>query len=233
MILAPEELLPLYARHAPNRTTSSNPAQHELYGDLQEAVYNAQSAEMLALFTSPPPLNYGALIMSSGAHWTESVFGKLSAPDEIVAFFSAALTLWLQRVAEALALTTAPAWGTAVTWRGATSGGTPRRVIVRGATWGSEDCLLSVVRLGGPRAHVVPLSRPYYNWAWIPRLNEAAERAVAAADNPFIHYLPIERPAMLRPDAHVLPDCMHLAAGTGAMESWTEYIAHFLWAERH
>ncbi|KZV92261.1 hypothetical protein EXIGLDRAFT_614623 [Exidia glandulosa HHB12029] len=231
VIMAPEELLPLYARVAPDKTKSANPEIRELYGNIEEVVFNAHSAEVLALFTSPPPLNYGALILSSGAHWTDTVFGALESPSEIISFFGATVAHWVTRVAEALAPVSRPSWATSVSWSGFTSSGKPRQVVVRAANWGSEDCLSDKVRWGGPTPHIPPLTKPFWNWGWIPLLNEAAQRAVSEAQHPQIHYLPIERPAMLRPDAHVLPDCLHIATGTGAMETWTEYIAHFLWAE--
>ncbi|EJD41251.1 hypothetical protein AURDEDRAFT_90398 [Auricularia subglabra TFB-10046 SS5] len=230
-ILAPEELLPLYARVAPDRVKSDNPDPEALYGNLQEALFNLDSSEVLALFTSPPPLNFGTLIISTGAHWTQSVFGALHGYEEILEFLGHTARLWLERVAEALKPVASPKWSTAQRWLPKTSAGYKRRVVVRSANWGSEDCMTEAVRMGGAVDEVPVLKQNKYNWDWITKMNDMFEKVVKEFDHPLVHYLGIERPCLMRPDAHVLPDCLHIAAGTGAMETWTEYIAHFLWSE--
>jgi hypothetical protein len=63
---------------------------------------------------------------------------------------------------------------------------------------------------------------------------------------PNIYYLPIDRPARLRPDAvsrslasslayltpcflqHATGDCLHIMTGAGILEGWTHYIWQFI-----
>ncbi len=45
---------------------------------------------------------------------------------------------------------------------------------------------------------------------------------------PDIHFLPIDRPALLRPDAHATGDCLHIMSGAGVLEGWTHYIWHYV-----
>lgn len=73
---------------------------------------------------------------------------------------------------------------------------------------------------------------------------------------PDIHFLPIDRPALLRPDAvsavdtlllstsarliaflcvcdgqHSAGDCLHIMTGAGVLEGWTHYIWHYITRE--
>jgi hypothetical protein len=70
-----------------------------------------------------------------------------------------------------------------------------------------------------------------------------------AARYPDIHYLGIDRPALLRPDAvraalslrssarglmtlqHAAGDCLHIMSGAGVLEGWSHYIWHFVTRE--
>ena len=45
---------------------------------------------------------------------------------------------------------------------------------------------------------------------------------------PSLHFLPIDRPALLRPDAHASGDCLHFMTGAGVLEGWTQYVWHFV-----
>jgi len=66
-----------------------------------------------------------------------------------------------------------------------------------------------------------------------------------ADEYPDVHFLAIERPARLRPDAvslfdpfisfiylsftqHATGDCLHIMAGAGVLEGWTHYIWHYV-----
>ena len=49
-----------------------------------------------------------------------------------------------------------------------------------------------------------------------------------SASFPDIFYLPIDNPALLRPDAHASGDCLHIMAGAGVLEGWSHYIWHFV-----
>jgi hypothetical protein len=54
---------------------------------------------------------------------------------------------------------------------------------------------------------------------------------LASSFYPDVNFLPIDRPAQLRPDGHGSGDCLHLMTGTGVMEGWTRYLQHFVTCE--
>ena len=57
------------------------------------------------------------------------------------------------------------------------------------------------------------------------------QRVLASPEYRDIHFLPIDRHALLRPDAHVASDCLHFMTGAGVLEGWTHYIWHFVTVE--
>ena len=59
-------------------------------------------------------------------------------------------------------------------------------------------------------------------------LTLCAQAVLADRAYPDVHYLPIERPALLRPDAHSGGDCLHVVAGAGVLEGFSHYIWHFV-----
>ena len=57
------------------------------------------------------------------------------------------------------------------------------------------------------------------------------QAVVESRKYPDIHFLPIDRPALLRPDAHSAGDCLHIMSGAGVLEGWTHYIWHYVTRE--
>ncbi|KAH7097528.1 hypothetical protein BKA62DRAFT_716269, partial [Auriculariales sp. MPI-PUGE-AT-0066] len=233
VIMDPDELVEVFAKAYPERASKPTPQIKDIFGTSQEVFYHFPASEQLEMFTSPPPLNYGLLVANSAAHWTQSVFEALDGPDAIIDFFAHATRSYITRITRAFDGGQArPKWTSAPRYSSRTSSGHARRVVFRSATTGTDDCLSSDWRELGPSREVPPMNANHWNWRWIWRLNEEVANAVAATNHPMIHYLPIDRPALLRGDAHVLFDCVHFAAGTGAMETWTDYIANFVYRER-
>lgn len=125
----------------------------------------------------------------------------------------------------------------------------PKQVIVRAYLPGHDDCH----EQRAPWKVVRPGSPEMWNWNEIGQLNDAFEvrfpplealtlpnsreadtlsQAVLESRRyPDIHFLPIDRPARLRPDAHSSSDCLHLMAGSGVLEGWTQYIWHYVTVE--
>ena len=59
----------------------------------------------------------------------------------------------------------------------------------------------------------------------------ASQAVLDSRKYPDIHFLPIDRPALLRPDAHSAGDCLHIMSGAGVLEGWTQYIWHYVTVE--
>lgn len=120
-----------------------------------------------------------------------------------------------------------------------------REVVVRGYTPGHEDC--HAEREPWEEFHPeIAFRWRWFNWAWIHSdMNEmfevrfcllrsrrhgltSAQKILASPRYPDLHFLRIENPALLRPDAHGPSDCLHLMSGSGVLESFTQYVWHYV-----
>ena len=63
------------------------------------------------------------------------------------------------------------------------------------------------------------------------RLRRDLQKVFSSRRYPDIHFLPIDRHALLRPDSHVASDCLHFMTGAGVLEGWTHYIWHYVTVE--
>ena len=63
------------------------------------------------------------------------------------------------------------------------------------------------------------------------RLRRDLQKVLSSRRYPDIHFLPIDRHALLRPGAHVASDCLHFMTGAGVLEGWTHYIWHYVTEE--
>ncbi|KAG8678708.1 hypothetical protein FRC08_017566 [Ceratobasidium sp. 394] len=59
-------------------------------------------------------------------------------------------------------------------------------------------------------------------------MNEAFKDAIQSQGNSQMRFLGLDRPALLRPDAHALSDCLHIQVGAGIFEGWARYVWHFM-----
>ncbi|BGP52442.1 hypothetical protein JCM10450v2_008420 [Rhodotorula kratochvilovae] len=158
--------------------------------------------------------HYRALIFSTGAHFSARQFDFNGADDALenaapTEFFRFALRTWLARVSDAMQ-------------EGGRGQG--KEVLVRPTNTGHDGCHDA----RGPLEEVDRGASVMWNWKELWRMNEAAEDIVRDAAHPQLHFLDLNRPAALRPDAHTNVDCLHLAIGTGVVEGWTRYIAYWL-----
>ncbi|PCH35913.1 hypothetical protein WOLCODRAFT_107936 [Wolfiporia cocos MD-104 SS10] len=180
------------------------------------------------LLLAPAPLRYGTLVISTGGHWTTTLLSGLadaSLPangiENVIAFFGRAMEAWAARVQRMLDEhregERRKSW-----W--ARSGGAEKRVVVRAYLPGHEDCHDE----REPWTAWKPYRWNWYNWANIGEMNGVFESVLASLRFPDIHFLPIDRPALLRPDAHVASDCLHIMTGAGVLEGWTHYIWQFV-----
>jgi len=102
-----------------------------------------------------------------------------------------------------------------------------REVVIRPYLPGDDACHTKEVLWTEPLTQPRDLKGASYNWEWIPKFNALFKEAARQRDHPNIHYVDIERPGRLRPDAHALSDCLHLTVGAGVIEGWTQYIHYY------
>ncbi|KAG6836542.1 hypothetical protein H0H93_006922 [Arthromyces matolae] len=167
---------------------------------------------------------YSTLVVSTGGHWTTSLFGGY-LPDRPPAFegakpglegvidlFEHAIRKWAGDVQSALDARK-------------DIGGRKRQVLVRAYLPGHNDChnIKDIWR------EVNPEGSNLYNWGQIWRYNDIFERILSERERyPDVHFLSIDRPGRLRPDAHTTSDCLHIMTGAGVMEGWSHYIWHYV-----
>ncbi|KAF8577999.1 hypothetical protein K439DRAFT_1639198 [Ramaria rubella] len=193
-----------------------------------ESTWDLDPNTYLSIFLAPlPEANYRTLVISTAGHWTTTLFSGFhndeaegSGLRDLLAFFYEAMNLWIGIIAKALEE------ANRVNERGIN--GKQRQVIVRAYAHGHESCHNSDVELAGPLdKYEAPVSN-WYNWSWIRKFNSVFESLITQRAHPNIHFLPIDIPALLRPDGHTTGDCLHLLTGAGILEGWSEYISYFI-----
>ncbi|KIY64297.1 hypothetical protein CYLTODRAFT_493228 [Cylindrobasidium torrendii FP15055 ss-10] len=201
----------------------------------KEAAWSLDFDYVRELFQKPlPEANYGTMVASTGGHWTTTLFAgyrdesKASEGygiDGVVAFFEQAMTKWAGDVQDALDESQG----------GRKSGGVvqangkkaPRQVVIRAYLPGHEDCHDHKKAW----TDIQPMRWFWYNWGNIWQYNDVFERVLSSPSFPNVHFLGIDRPARLRPDAHVASDCLHIMTGAGVLEGWTHYVWHYVTVE--
>ncbi|KAF9000458.1 hypothetical protein BDQ17DRAFT_1359645 [Cyathus striatus] len=175
---------------------------------------------------SLPGANYATMIVSTGGHWTTTLLSGLkdeSKPgdgiDSVLQLFEVSMQYWAKEVQERL-------WSAQ---RGSRGRGMRRRVLVRAYLPGHEDCHSH----REPWKEIVPFVWGWYNWGRFGSLMGFLRFKVVSDKTkyPDIHYLGIDRPARLRPDAHTTGDCLHIMTGAGVLEGWSHYIWHYVTRE--
>lgn len=196
-----------------NQDPSSQYTKAEsLFGD--ESFWSLSPSEYMATFLdSPPDANYGTLVVSTAGHWTTTALPAFHDEDagesagfgihNVLAFFKVAMRTWAGEVQDA------------ITKYRINGGRRPKQVVVRAYLPGHENCH----NLFEPTETITPWVYTWYNWPWIPDFNTEFQVSVSrrlrglrmltfpskellsSSEFPDIHYLPIERPGRLRPDA--------------------------------
>ncbi|KAF5335124.1 hypothetical protein D9611_010904 [Ephemerocybe angulata] len=227
ILYSQEELVQMHHDYYPSFPSSENLFSDEKTWSLSPEVY-------LDTFTAPLPLaNYATMIVSTGGHWTTSLFSGYRNPlkegmgvDGVVSFFDDVAKRWTLHVQQRL-------WSDQAENSFVAPGRSPwveggrrkRRVIVRPYLPGHPDCH----KRREPSQEVEVLDHEVYNWKHIWKYNHIFESILSnRRAYPDIHYLPIDRPGRLRPDAHATGDCLHIMTGAGVLEGWSHYISHFL-----
>ncbi|KAF8604834.1 hypothetical protein BDV93DRAFT_491604 [Ceratobasidium sp. AG-I] len=213
--------------HASSLSAPNSTVPKTLFGPTASESYNLSPGTYLSIFTAPlPEANYRVLLLSTAGHWTTATLPGARDPDNVqeeatnpavFRTFQEAVRVWTSKVTTALLDSRLS---------GASPGGVKsqdRQVLIRAYLPGHEyDCHAEP----GPLSEVRKFSRDYYNWSWVGKMNEAFRDAIRAG-SPQIRYLNVDRPALLRPDAHALSDCLHIQIGAGIFEGWATYVWHF------
>ncbi|PPQ71346.1 hypothetical protein CVT26_011983 [Gymnopilus dilepis] len=191
----------------------------------EEAVWTLPLDEYMSEFFQPlPKANFATMIVSTGGHWTTALFSNTSQPgiEGVLALFEGAMDTWAQKVQQALWDANRPVDSRSLALKHEQA---RKRVVVRAYLPGHESCHDS----RKPWTEVQPFVWNWYNWGEIWRFNAIFERMLSSKEKyPDIHFLPIDRPGRLRPDAHTTGDCLHIMTGAGVLEGWTQYIHHFV-----
>jgi hypothetical protein len=227
LLLSQEELISLH------KQTHSEDDGFSLFSE--EGTWSLSPSYYLSeLFLGPlPQANYANLIVSTAGHWTKTLFGGYSDEptddgtpqhgegiEGLIAFFHEAMESWADQVQDAV---NRDRDGVVL----ASGERARRQALVRAYLPGHEDCH----NYRKPWTKIQPFKWNWYNWASIWKFNEAFETVVSKPQYSDIHYLAIDRPARLRPDAHATGDCLHIMTGAGVLEGWTNYIWQFVTRE--
>ncbi|KAH9942482.1 uncharacterized protein BXZ73DRAFT_88044 [Epithele typhae] len=239
LLMFPSRLDALYRQIHPaskylhNRTTLFNS---------NEAVWNLSPEEYVGMLTTPRPAGgYSALIVSTGGHWTTHLFEALRDASlvgegifNIVDFFRDAMRVWADDVQALLYQDAALAGGG---WPHLAPGGrlvragarskSAHQVLVRAYLPGHDGCHDA----SAPVERYTKEMSTSWNWEQIGDMNRAFADVLREGVYPDIHYLGIDGAALLRPDAHVASDCLHVMTGAGVLEGWTQYIWHYVTVE--
>ncbi|KAF6744888.1 hypothetical protein DFP72DRAFT_60340 [Ephemerocybe angulata] len=219
-----------------------------LFGD--EVNYTLSPDVYLDIFFKPlPEGNYKTLITSSAGHWTTNNFhgyhresegadvststtgladskNPVMGYDGLLQFYGEVVERWANKIQDAFDVHMGKTKG---------AGYPPGRekepqAIVRAYLPGHEDCH----NIRQPATTIPNYTWNWWNWGEIWKFNRIWENLLKlnekAGIKPFknVHFLRIDRPGRLRPDAHATGDCLHIMAGAGVMEGWTHYIWHYV-----
>ncbi|KAK2464327.1 hypothetical protein APHAL10511_003784 [Amanita phalloides] len=217
-LLSQQELVEIYRDANPDA-----PKDFKLFSDVP--VWTLSPSEYLEIFTAPlPRANYRTMIVSTAGHWNTMEFAGLRDEskssegygiDGVLKLFGSAMPRWANVIQSTLTRHKLADIG-------------KRRVVVRAYLPGHEDCH----KYREPWTTIQPFEWNWFNWAYIWEFNQIFETVVSDRNlYPDIDFLGIDRPARLRPDAHTTGDCLHIMAGAGVLEGWSEYIWHFVTRE--
>ncbi|KAI8462173.1 hypothetical protein BY996DRAFT_4536188, partial [Phakopsora pachyrhizi] len=176
-----------------------------LFGD--DMVFDGNTTMYTSAFLDPK-FRYSKMIASSGAHYTQKLFQNRPL-YQIAEIYHKNFEHWAELMLKTL--------------QDPKSKG--KKIFYRTATSGHDRC--NDARSTGPWSEEHILETPVYNWQTIPLFNKIADNIMTNLQQPRFQLLEIDRPAMLRPDAHLLIDCLHFTVGSGVVEGWTEYVYNY------
>ncbi|EPQ56891.1 hypothetical protein GLOTRDRAFT_73361 [Gloeophyllum trabeum ATCC 11539] len=218
LLLSQDELRSLHRRLHPEMYARN--ASFSLFSE--EQTWSLSPTEYMPILFGDPPNHYATLVTSTAGHWTTTLFAgyrdESVGEDEgygiqgVLQFFNEAMEYWASEVQR---------------YFDTHKGRERRQVIIRAYLPGHEDCH----NHREPWTEYKEFDWKWYNWFWIRDFNRIFQSVLSSPRYPDIHFLPIDRPASLRPDAHSTGDCLHIMTGAGVLEGWSHYIWHYITRE--
>ncbi|KZT04371.1 uncharacterized protein LAESUDRAFT_658093 [Laetiporus sulphureus 93-53] len=238
LLLDRPELEALYAELYPSGAEADGEAlrlpSKPLFSD--EQFWSMSPREYVReIFLQPAPLRYSTLVISTAGHWTTTLMSGFADPAQpgdgiagVLGFFGVSMQRWAEEVQGMMDGYREEEERRSGRWFGlGRRGGVERQVVIRAYLPGHEDCHDE----RRPWTEWKSFRWNWYNWGSIKDFNRIFEETLSSPAFPDIHYLPIDRPALLRPDAHSAGDCLHIMTGAGVLEGWTHYIWHYVTRE--
>ncbi|KAF8802701.1 hypothetical protein BYT27DRAFT_7215206 [Phlegmacium glaucopus] len=226
LLLSKDELISIHTSSQPQNVSLNDTT---LFSD--ERLWTLPIAEYLNEFLVPlPEANYATMVVSTAGHWTTTVFSKVEPPgiNGVLNLFEVAMEKWAEEIQSTLQKHPRDedaAYLSRFPLKSPMLKRKERRVVIRAYLPGHESCH----DFRKPWDKIQPFQWNWYNWNEISQFNEIFEKLLLSRDRfPNIHYLGIDRPARLRPDAHATGDCLHIMTGAGVLEGWTHYIWQYI-----
>ncbi|KIJ34838.1 hypothetical protein M422DRAFT_34933 [Sphaerobolus stellatus SS14] len=190
-------------------------------------VWDLDPSVCVPIFLAPlPEANFRTMIFNTAGHWTVGTLPGFEASGlgytQMLEFFSLSMDSWIRSMVDMLEHAKEDDEANGIKRK------RERQIVVRGYNPGHDACNLAQNRLGGPLEEWNEGWTHSWNWKWIRKFNGIFENLIQTWNHPNIHYLPLEKIGLLRPDVHVLGDCLHILTGGGVIESWSEYISYFM-----
>ncbi len=168
-------------------------ANESIFSD--EAAWNLSPEEYVKIFTSPLPQgNYATMVVSTGGHWTTTLFSGLKDTsmfkdgiENVLGFFSEAMEAWAREVQALLDDAEEAEWANRRFSIGRSRGRkmAPRQVVARAYLPGHEDCHDH----RDPWTSYKPGRWGWYNWNQIGDFNDAFEVRVRCSPVCFLTVL--------------------------------------------
>jgi len=226
LLLSKDELISIHKSSQPENITLDDTS---LFSD--EVIWTLPVAEYLNEFLAPlPKANYATMVVSTAGHWTNYLFPNVEPPgmEGILRLFDAAMGRWAEEVQSALRADARNRDTYLPRSRLGSQKRKERRAVIRAYLPGHNNCH----DIRHPWNEIQYAEYEPWNWGDIPKFNAIFEKLMLSRDRfPNIHYLGIDRPARLRPDAHTTGDCLHIMSGAGVIEGWTHYILQYITRE--
>ncbi|KAH7097966.1 hypothetical protein BKA62DRAFT_714672 [Auriculariales sp. MPI-PUGE-AT-0066] len=176
-------------------------------------VFTQSALDWLGAYDAKYPAGkYNTLVLSSGGHWVPSLFkGLPGGSPEVLRLWRVAMHLLTARLVAMLN----------------DEKNKTRVVLFRSAVQGHESCKEEWSRKAEPLTRPRELKKDEFNWKALPEMNAILEEIIKGHNHPRLKFLRLDRPAHLRPEAHVYSDCARYVVGSGIVEDWNIYMSHY------
>ncbi|QRV84481.1 hypothetical protein RhiJN_12497 [Ceratobasidium sp. AG-Ba] len=172
---------------------SSDSVPSTLFGPEASESYNLSPDKYLSIFTAPlPEANYKVLLVSTAGHWTTASLPGARDPSDVQK--EATNPAVYKTFVEAVRV-----------WTKKVSGALKEPSVGQGVKNSEKQVLI--------RAYL-----PGHEFDCHKETGPLTRAAIRVEGNPQLRFLGLDKPALLRPDAHSLSDCLHIQIGAGIFE---------------